>query len=113
MIIEKWDVDGLINNLKKNEIPKALNLAGVLIEGQAKELCPVDTGFLKGSITHDVNAEGDAVRIGTNVEYGIYQELGTVKMAAQPYLRPALYNSKANILKIFNSGGETVTMNKA
>jgi HK97 gp10 family phage protein len=106
VIIEKWNVDGLIGNLKKNQIPKALETAGILVEGLAKLLCPVDTHFLQGSITHDVNSEGDAVRIGTNVEYGIYQELGTVKMAAQPYLRPALYHSKENILKIFNSGSK-------
>ena len=28
-------------------------------------------------------------RIGTNIEYGPYVELGTSRMRAQPYLRPA------------------------
>jgi len=27
--------------------------------------------------------------VGTNVHYGLYQEYGTYKMAAQPFLRPA------------------------
>jgi HK97 gp10 family phage protein len=47
----------------------------------------VDTGNLRNSITH--TSDGKAAYIGTNVEYGKYVELGTVKMAAQPYLRPA------------------------
>lgn len=32
-------------------------------------------------------------RIGTNIEYGPYVELGTSRQAAQPYLRPA-YDEK-------------------
>lgn len=28
--------------------------------------------------------------VGTNVEYSVYVEFGTYKMAAQPYLRPAV-----------------------
>ena len=44
------------------------------------------------SITHEVggSAEHPYVRIGTNVRYGIYQELGTRFHPAHPFLRPAL-----------------------
>ena len=66
---------------------KALERIGLQAEGYAKDLCPVDTGNLRNSITH--TSDGKAAYIGTNVEYGKYVELGTVKMAAQPYLRPA------------------------
>ena len=42
--------------------------------GTAADRAPVDTGRLKGSISHAV-AEGEkAVYIGTNVEYAPYQE---------------------------------------
>ena len=45
--------------------------------GTAADRAPVDTGRLKGSISHAV-AEGEkAVYIGTNVEYAPYQEFGT------------------------------------
>lgn len=66
---------------------RALERIGLQAEGYAKDLCPVDTGNLRNSITH--TSDGKAAYIGTNVEYGKYVELGTVKMAAQPYLRPA------------------------
>lgn len=59
-----------------------------LIEGKAKMLAPVDTGTLKNSI--HVENTGLGKRIVTDsVEYGVYVELGTSRMAAQPYLVPA------------------------
>ena len=71
----------------QSAIARALERIGLAAEGHAKDLCPVDTGNLRNSITH--TSDGSAAYIGTNVEYGKYVELGTVKMAAQPYLRPA------------------------
>ena len=38
-------------------------------------------------------------RIGTNIEYGPYVELGTSRMRAQPYLRPAYDERKQEALK--------------
>ena len=51
-------------------------------------------------------------RIGTNIEYGPYVELGTSRMRAQPYIRPA-YDEKrkealqevADVLKLNLPGG--------
>ena len=54
---------------------KILEAIGITAEAYAKMLTPVDTGRLRSSITHTV--KGDEVYIGTNVEYGIWQELGT------------------------------------
>lgn len=70
--------------------------AGVKVEGAAKRLCPVDTGRLRSSIAHELttDARGLVCFVGTNVEYAIYQELGTRYMAAQPYLRPALRSAR-------------------
>lgn len=63
--------------LKALEEKKKAALAGIGIqaEGFAKRSTPVDTGRLRNSITHAVR--GDDVYIGTNVEYGIWLELGT------------------------------------
>lgn len=43
----------------------------------AAQFAPVDTGRLKNSITSAVVPSEMAAYIGTNVEYAIYQELGT------------------------------------
>lgn len=67
---------------------RALEIMGGKAESYAKQLCPVDTGNLRNSITHqqiDENTEA----IGTAVEYAPPVELGTRRQRAQPYLRPA------------------------
>ena len=66
---------------------RGLEAIGLVAEGHAKKITPVDTGNLRNSITHLV--DGKAACIGTNVEYAPYVELGTSKMAARPYLKPA------------------------
>ena len=48
-----------------NKFADKLELVGELVEGAAKELCPVDLDNLRNSITHQVNKEELSVRIGT------------------------------------------------
>ena len=52
----------------------------------------VRTGRLRNSITYGVDTSEPAVYVGTNVEYGPFVELGTSKMAARPFLKPAVEN---------------------
>lgn len=59
-------------------IARGLETCGLVAEGYAKKLCPVDTGNLRNSITHtvtDVNEQ--AAYVGSNAEYAAYVELGT------------------------------------
>jgi HK97 gp10 family phage protein len=59
-----------------------------VIMQKARDLCPVDTGFLRDSaFIDDQSAE---VLIGFSAEYASYVEFGTYKMEAQPFLRPAI-----------------------
>lgn len=79
---------------------RALKRIGMQAEGYAQDLCPVDTGNLRNSITH--TTDGTAAYIGTNVEYAPYVELGTRRAAAQPFLKPAATDHRgtyANIVK--------------
>ncbi len=123
-----WYGDKAIKSMDQ-AISIALEASGLIVEGQAKALCPVDSGRLRNSISYSIdgkveglnkagkrkkgkqeassddgvkpNPAKDTVVIGTNVEYGPHVELGTVKMEAQPYLNPALDRNKKNIAKIF------------
>jgi len=58
----------------------------------------VQTGHLKRSITWE-RAGRYTRRVGTNLPYGLYLELGTKKMLARPFLRPAMEKSKDFIEK--------------
>lgn len=73
----------------ESQIEQALIAIGMTAETYAKEKCPVDTDRLRSSITHEVEMGDKSVVIGTNVEYAAFVELGTSKMRARPYLRPA------------------------
>lgn len=56
-------------------LARALEKVGQVAEGYAKRLCPVDTGRLRNSITHQLRGSKEVI-IGTNVEYAPYVELG-------------------------------------
>ena len=47
---------------------------GKIAEANCKELCPVDTGRLRNSITYEVSEDGESVIVGTNVKYATYVE---------------------------------------
>jgi len=60
------------------------------VEELAKVYVPVDTGRLKTSLHLVPRRPGQVEYIVTDaVEYGVFQEYGTMKMDAQPFLRPA------------------------
>lgn len=71
----------------KAAIQRALVRIGLKCESYAKDLCHVITGRLRNSITNYV--EGNAVYVGSNVEYAQYEEEGTSRRPPHPYLRPA------------------------
>lgn len=63
------------------------------IEADAKVLSPYEFGTLRNSISSEITGDGRhsamAGEVGPTVDYGIWQEIGTSVMAAQPYLSPA------------------------
>ena len=71
----------------------ATRKAAANIDRDAKTLAPVDTGNLRASIGTTFTGDGRAgvmrAEIGPTAHYGIYVELGTSRMAAQPFLAPA------------------------
>ena len=79
----------LINNADiikrelENGVIAGLEAIGQQAETHAKQnvaAAPrVDTGRLMNSIAHEVRTAEDAVYIGTNVEYAVYNEYGTGK----------------------------------
>lgn len=84
----------------KDAEKRALLGIGEFVEGQAKTLAPVDTGNLRGSISHQVNESNQSVMIGTNTEYAVYQEKGSSRTKAQPFLTPAAENNTSEIKAI-------------
>lgn len=65
---------------------------GDAILADARTIVPVDTGELRESGYSKV--EGDHVEVGYKADHAGYVELGTERMRAQPYLRPAAYRDR-------------------
>ena len=79
---------------------RALMKSGALVENDAKQGAPVDTGRLRNSIHHEME-DDDTVDIGTDVEYAIYQELGTSRgIAPKIYLTNGVRNNISQIKSI-------------
>jgi len=66
------------------------------------EVPRVQTGRLRASITSELHPRLPIGRVGTNVVYSKWLELGTRKMAARPYLRPALQRNINRFRRIFS-----------
>ena len=69
--------------------PEIVRGFGFTVEAYAVGYAPYDTGWLMNSIQSFMIAESTA-RIQSDADYDIYQELGTYKMAAHPFLSPAI-----------------------
>lgn len=66
------------------------------IASDIRRLAPVLTGALRRSVRVVKGPLGGATRIwvgdvAAGVDYHLYQEYGTSRMAAQPYIRPSVY----------------------
>jgi HK97 gp10 family phage protein len=64
----------------------ALALRG---EAYAKMAAPYDTGNLMGEINAR-SVDTYTKEFSSGVDYAVYNEFGTSRMAARPYMRPAL-----------------------
>lgn len=119
----KWRGDVLKLKGRKVANKSALEI-GLIIERQARELTPKDTGRLRASITTRSTKESskagpealasdiiaaptndNEVFVGTAVDYAWWQEFGTQRMDAQPFLRPALDLARGKTLTIVEENG--------
>lgn len=77
MSVEFKDNSSKVKSEFGEALLRGLEKCGLVAEGYAKKLCPVDTGNLRNSITHVVDEQEPAAIIGSNNSYAAYVELGT------------------------------------
>jgi len=71
----------------KRMVAEELDSTGVEMEGQAREIVPVRTGYLRSTIYHQVSDL--TLELGASADYAPFVEFGTSRMSAQPFIRPA------------------------
>lgn len=74
----------------KEDLANVVRKHGGELHKKATRACPVDTGELKRSLDLTNTDGGLSAKVRTAKHYAIYVEMGTRKMAAQPYLKPSL-----------------------
>lgn len=80
----------------------AVREAANYILGVARTLAPVRTGHLRSN--SEVEGDGGNSLIKFNAEYAAYVELGTRKMAAQPFLTPAVNRGEKRLIELLKEG---------
>lgn len=102
-------LNSLPDKLEKKVVRTAVRKGAILIRNKAREKAPTGTGTLKKSIKIRSNRAGNGVvsfkigptndkKKGTDIFYGRFQEFGTSKMPAHPYMRPAYDESESEVL---------------
>lgn len=107
--ITEWKQKELIAKVS-GQIVAGMDAACKFAVGQAKAKAPVRTGFTKRDISYKVFVDGNdvigAVGVfkGSKAWYARFPEFGTSRMAARPFLRPAIWENKAKIMKLIAGG---------
>lgn len=76
------------------ELVRAATTKAVIdTQAEARRRAPVDTGYLRSSITVGLEQMGGNVVVGevtAGANYAAYVENGTTRQSPQPFMRPAL-----------------------
>lgn len=79
------------------KVQEEVGIRLLLIESDAKALSPVDTGLNRSQIRANLNGKFSG-SVTANSKYAYFLEMGTYKMAAQPFLMPAYLKNKQAFL---------------
>ena len=101
--LEELQKKALPDNLLYAAVRKLLTDAGKMVADEARKRAPRRTGRLKGSIdsTVDTAALPQFAKVGTPVFYARFQEYGTSRTSAQPFLKPAYESLRSRIDGMF------------
>ena len=85
----------------KYAVDKVLNRSSLRVERLAKLYAPWDTGWLSENI-YSMQEKMLGYKVISPVFYSIYVELGTRKMAEQPFMEPAMREEYPKLMKNLN-----------
>ena len=109
MPITEWKQKEFIAKVS-GQIVAGMDAACKFAVGQAQARAPVRTGLTKRDISYQVMVDGNDVigAVGvfktSKAWYARYPEFGTSRMPARPFLRPAIWENRAKILKLVTGG---------
>lgn len=100
--LEFKGIDQLMRHLKKaatlNDVQKVVKSNSAEMTERMQKGAPVDTGYLRRSISMTLSEAGLTGIVGPTANYAPYVEYGTRFMSAQPYVRPAFNYQKVKFM---------------
>lgn len=122
-----FDAEGAAQHVRAGAI-KFIERAAIVVENRARELLSIEgtgriegkqhgpierskpgepprkqTGRLRASVTREVSEKDMEARVGTNVKYGKYLELGTKRgILPRPWLRRALAEMQVRVNELLS-----------
>ncbi len=86
------ELEGALKKLANmQDVKNAVRLNTSEMQKSAQRKVPVDTGALKRSLNMELTRGGFEGKVGSNMEYAPYVEVGTRYQTAQPYMRPSAF----------------------
>lgn len=98
MIYYANNTSGFLKKLRRNE-KKALFEIGVFGKKKMDTYVPVDTSYLKSR--NEIKINKLKLYLQNDCYYAKFQEFGTYKMKAQPFIRPSILNHRTEVTRIF------------
>lgn len=95
------NLDNVLRALDEAE-QRALTAVGEFCRSESQVRSPVRTGALRDSNDYKVDAREKVVRIGNNIEYGIFVHEGTSRQHAQPWLENSVMENVGRIKSLIS-----------
>jgi len=99
--IREWQPDRVLGAVS-GKLVQRMDLVGEFVKVQAQSRVSFRTGKLRRNIIYEVDARENYIeaRVGARKKFfwAWFLEMGTRKMRARPFLRPAVWQNKATIL---------------
>lgn len=92
------DLDRL-DDVARNKVKDIIQTRGLYIQRDAKRDAPLQYGRLRNSITPVAEDNRFTSVVYSDVEYAPFQEFGTVKMGAQPFMMPAFERHSERVIQ--------------
>lgn len=96
MPVSRTDNTAACKSAIRNAVADGLSEVGSKVVGYAQSTVHVVTGNLRDSIGYDSN--DTEVVVSASMDYAQYEELGTSRQQAHPYLRPAVMDHTDEIV---------------
>ena len=96
--VEGFKFAALSERMRRN-IAEEINSAAAAVISLAKQLSPVDTGFMRDNIEQTEQSSADSLRavMESKADYSAFVEYGTVHQDAQPFFTPAFESGRRQL----------------